>query len=161
MNIYYKQKKVSKSQIVPMDDLLLQFRASSLSASWNFYQLKKDELETHLRLRLETFQIIRIAVYTLKKDYYNENLADLVLNSASSDKVIQGKDKLIRKKDPVFLDPESKTGRSHFYAPVKFIGPLAVNTLWFNIAALWLMSIILYLYVQLLGIKGICMLQLT
>ena len=68
-----------------------------------------------------------------------------MLNSASSDKVIQGKDKLIRKKDPVFLDPESKTGRSHFYAPVKFIGPLAVNTLWFNIAALWLMSIILYL----------------
>lgn len=83
-------------------------------------------------------------VYELKQDYYNESLADLVLNSASTDKVIQGKDKLIRKKDPVFMNPLSKSGRSHFYAPVKYIGSLTIDTLWFNLGALWLMSLLLY-----------------
>ena len=88
------------------------------------------------------------AVYTLKQDHYNENLADLVLNSASTDKVIQGKNSLLRKKDPVFMAPLSRTGRAHFYAPVKFIGPLAIDTFWFNIGALWLMSLFLYLALQ-------------
>jgi ABC-type multidrug transport system ATPase subunit len=88
------------------------------------------------------------AVYALKQDFYNENLADLVLNSASTDKILQGKGKLIRKKDPVFMDPVSKAGRGHFYAPVKYIGPLAIDTFWFNIAALWLMSVLLYLSLQ-------------
>ena len=87
-------------------------------------------------------------VYRLKQDYYNESLADLVLNSASTDKVIQGKDKLIRKKDPVFMDPQSKAGRAHFYAPVKYIGPLAIDTFWFNLGALWLMSLLLYFTLQ-------------
>jgi hypothetical protein len=87
-------------------------------------------------------------VYALKQDFYNENLADLVLNSASTDKILQGKGKLIRKKDPVFMDPVSKAGRGHFYAPVKYIGPLAIDTFWFNIAALWLMSVLLYLSLQ-------------
>ena len=88
------------------------------------------------------------AVYAMKQDYYNENLADLVLNTASTDKIIQGKDRFIRKKDPVFMDPISRAGRGHFYAPVKFIGPLAIDTFWFNIMALWLMSLVLYLTLQ-------------
>jgi len=88
------------------------------------------------------------AVYALKRDYYNDNLADLVLNAACPDKVVQSKDRLIRKKDPVFMDPESQTGRAHFYAPVKYIGTLAIDTFWFNIGALWLMSLLLYLALQ-------------
>ncbi|MEI7490328.1 MAG: ATP-binding cassette domain-containing protein [Bacteroidota bacterium] len=88
------------------------------------------------------------AVYELKREYYNENLADLVLNSASTDKIIQGKDRLIRKKDPVFMEPESRAGRSHFYAPVKYLGTLEIDTFWFNIAALWFMSLLLYLSLQ-------------
>jgi ABC-type multidrug transport system ATPase subunit len=87
-------------------------------------------------------------VYAFRQEYYNDNLADLVLNTASTDKIIQGRDRLIRKKDPVFMDPESRLGKSHFYAPVKYIGNLAVDTLWFNLGALWLMSLVLYLTLQ-------------
>ena len=87
-------------------------------------------------------------VYAFRQEYYNDDLADLVLNSASTDKIIQGRDKLIRKKDPVFMDPVSRVGKSHFYAPLKFIGNLAISTLWFNICALWFMSLILYLTLQ-------------
>ncbi|MCX6282642.1 MAG: hypothetical protein NTW31_00150, partial [Bacteroidetes bacterium] len=48
----------------------------------------------------------------------------------------------------VFMEPESRAGRSHFYAPVKYLGTLAIDTFWFNIAALWFMSLLLYLALQ-------------
>ena len=41
--------------------------------------------------------------------------------------------------------PTSITGRAHFYAPVKIIGNRSVDTLWFNIMVIWLMSVILYI----------------
>jgi len=84
-------------------------------------------------------------VYTFKQKYYNENLADLLLNKTAENKIIEGKGFLIRKKDPVFMYPESKSGQAHFYAPVKIIGSLKINTFWFNFAVIWLMSALLYL----------------
>ncbi|MEI7981360.1 MAG: ABC transporter permease, partial [Bacteroidota bacterium] len=83
-------------------------------------------------------------VYQFKQGYYNENIADLVLNKGSENKIIEDKGKLIRKKDPVFMDPVSRNGRSHFYAPVKFIGPWEIDTFWFNFGVIWLMSFLLY-----------------
>lgn len=84
-------------------------------------------------------------VYAFKQKYYNENLADLLLNKAAENKIIEGKGFLIRKKDPVFMDPESKSGQAHFYAPVKIVGSLKIDTFWFNFAVIWLMSALLYL----------------
>ncbi len=84
-------------------------------------------------------------VYAFKQKYYNENLADLLLNKTAENKIIEGKGFLIRKKDPVFMEPESKSGQAHFYAPVKIIGSLKINTFWFNFAVIWLMSALLYL----------------
>lgn len=84
------------------------------------------------------------AVYKLKQDHHNENLADLVLNKSAENKIIEGDKRLIRKKDPIFMDPTSNDGRAHFYAPVKKIGNLVIDTLWFNLAVIWFMSIILY-----------------
>jgi len=84
-------------------------------------------------------------VYAFKQKYYNENLADLLLNKTAENKIIEGKGFLIRKKDPVFMEPESKSGQAHFYAPVKIIGSLKINTFWFDFAVIWLMSALLYL----------------
>jgi hypothetical protein len=84
------------------------------------------------------------AFYKFRQTYYNDNLADLVLNKGSENKILTGRDKLIRKKDPVFMEPLSRTGRAHFYAPVKFIGNLAIDTFWFNFGVIWLMSLLLY-----------------
>lgn len=83
-------------------------------------------------------------IYRFRQRYYNENLADLVMNKAAENKIIEGKGKLIRKKDPVFMDPESHIGRAHFYAPVKQIGNLKIDTFWFNCLVIWIMSLVLY-----------------
>jgi hypothetical protein len=42
------------------------------------------------------------------------------------------------------MKPGSKYGRAHFYAPYKQLGNLKIDTLLFNIAAIWIMTIFLY-----------------
>jgi hypothetical protein len=84
-------------------------------------------------------------VFQFRQAHYNENLADLVLNKGMENKIISADGKLIRKKDPVFMDPVKHDGRSHFYAPVKVLGSWRIGTFWFNFMVIWLMSLILYL----------------
>ncbi|MCX6305410.1 MAG: ATP-binding cassette domain-containing protein [Bacteroidetes bacterium] len=84
-------------------------------------------------------------VYQFKQAFYNENLADLVLNKGAENKIIEGQGRLIRKKDPIFMDPTSHDGNAHFYAPVKIVGQWKIDTFWFNFIVIWLMSFVLYL----------------
>ncbi|MFP4487839.1 MAG: ATP-binding cassette domain-containing protein, partial [Bacteroidales bacterium] len=76
----------------------------------------------------------------LKDNNHNKQLAEIVLNSTSTDKVYETEDRIIQKSDPVFMAPTSNTGRSHFFAPFKYLGRHKIDTLWFNVLAIWLMS---------------------
>lgn len=91
-------------------------------------------------------------IVRLKRDYQNESIQDLVLNSRDLRKLELRNDLLIRKDAPVYQTPRSKTGRAQFYAGSKRIFNLEIDTLWFNILVIWLMSMILYvsLYFKLL-----------
>ncbi len=65
-------------------------------------------------------------------------------NTNSLKKVYEYEGKLIQKAAPIYKLPESRIGRSHFYAGVKRLGNLKIKTLWFNIAILWIMTLVLY-----------------
>lgn len=80
-----------------------------------------------------------------KQKYYNKALADIVLNRNEINKVYQTQNRLIQKKDPVFMEPTSKFGKAHFYAPIKTLSTLKIDTLWYNIIMLWVLSGALYL----------------
>ena len=84
------------------------------------------------------------AMLLLKQRYYNNQIADVVTNKNEIVKIIETGNELVRKKDPVFMKPESNIGRAHFYAPVKIINNQQVETIWFNIIFIWLTSTILY-----------------
>ena len=88
----------------------------------------------------------------LKNDYHNENLANFCLNLRSKYKIIETKTKLIQKADPVYMIPTSNYGRAHFYAPYKILGNLHIDTYWFNLGAIWLLTLVFYitLYTDLL-----------
>lgn len=88
----------------------------------------------------------------LKNDNHNENVANFCLNLRSTDKIIETKSKLIQKADPVYMIPTSNYGRAHFYAPCKVLGNLHIDTYWFNLGAIWLLTLVLYitLYTDLL-----------
>ena len=80
----------------------------------------------------------------LKKDYYNVFLADLVQNKQDLHKIYETNDRLIQMMDPIYKDPDSNYGRAQFYAPVKKIFGLTIDTFWFDIFVIWLTVIILY-----------------
>lgn len=84
------------------------------------------------------------ALDEMRQNYYNQSLAGFALNQNSVAKIIEAKGKLIRKKDPVFMDPQSRIGRAHFYAPYKNLFGLHIDTLWFNFGVIWLMTLVLY-----------------
>lgn len=86
---------------------------------------------------------------TLKKQYYNHALADLVLNRNDVDKILEVNHHLVQVKDPIFKTPTSQWGRAHFYAPCKVVAGKRVGTLYFNMAILWAMSLLLYLLLYL------------
>ena len=81
----------------------------------------------------------------LKRQYYNKRLSDLVTNRTQLDMVYRGDDRLIQKKDPIYMRPYSAVGRAHFYAPYKVIGDTHIPTFVFNMSFIWFMSIVLYL----------------
>jgi hypothetical protein len=80
------------------------------------------------------------AFQELREQNYNENLSDIVLNRLNTNKIYDSNNRLIQKADPVFMKPGSKYGRAHFYAPYKQIGNLKIDTLPFNILAIWIMT---------------------
>lgn len=87
------------------------------------------------------------AFIKLEEENENEALNQLVTNSndISGERCMEKDGKLIRRIDLVFYDPEeSNWGSAHFYAPRKKIAGIYVDTLYFNTAIIWLMTIILW-----------------
>lgn len=90
----------------------------------------------------------------LKKENYNENLAEFVTNSNSLDRIIEYNNHLYQKIDPVFQDPTQKFIKAHFYAPQKMFLGKFYSTFWVNIIVIWLMSILMYFTLHFKALKG-------
>jgi ABC-type multidrug transport system ATPase subunit len=84
----------------------------------------------------------------LKRSCHNEKLAQLVLNRNDLHKIIKKKDQLLRKMDPVYMDPFNRQGRAHFFVSAKILGQKHVPTLYFNLAVIWIMTIILFVLLR-------------
>ena len=99
--------------------------------------LKDEKLSSY---NAETFNQI-------KDKYYNDFVADAVMNVDSKDKVIIYQDHLVQKIDPIFEIPKPKNAidyRAHFYAPQKHFLGSYYNTFWFNVLVIWIGCIILF-----------------
>ena len=90
----------------------------------------------------------------LMDNYENKRLKDMVLDrdNPNQDKTIETGYKIIRKYDPGYMKATSKYGRAQFYAPVKMIGNKEIDTFWFNLLVLWVVTLFFYiiLYFKLL-----------
>ncbi len=97
-------------------------------------------------INLQKTDAAKAAFLKLREDYENEGLSQLVKNAndISGERCLEKEGRLIQQIEPIFLDPtESSIGRAHFFAPRKnFLGML-IPTYWFNIAVIWLMSLVL------------------
>jgi hypothetical protein len=89
----------------------------------------------------------------LKEANYNESLMNMVLNRLNTNKIYESDNKLIQKADPVFMKPGSKYGRAHFFAPYKMLGNMKIDTLLFNVIAIWIMTVVLFVTLYLNALK--------
>ncbi len=105
--------------------------------------LKKDEVFSKLSKKLGGPDKVSI----LKEDYYNKRLAEMVLNKNEVKKIVETQNhKLFQIKDPIFKAPETNHGRAHFYAAEKFMFGKSIDTVWFNVAVIWLTIIMMYVF---------------
>jgi len=83
-------------------------------------------------------------VFAFKRRYHNTALENLVLNKNEVEKITNVDFRFIRKYNPAYAIPTATNGRAHMFAPVKRIGNLTIDTLWFNTLVLWIISGLFY-----------------
>jgi ABC-type multidrug transport system ATPase subunit len=92
----------------------------------------------------------------MKVRYQNEAVTNLVENNADPVRIIQWNGELLQKIYPIYSDDRRPSSafdfRAPFYSPVKQMFGRKFNTLYFNIAVIWSMTIVLFitLYFELL-----------
>lgn len=82
-----------------------------------------------------------------RRAYHNESISDLATKFTEKNKILQYKDELVQQNDPVFRDPLPNhllDFRSHFLAPRKHFLGMYFDTFWFNLSAIWIMTLLLY-----------------
>jgi hypothetical protein len=80
-----------------------------------------------------------------KNKYFNEKLDEFVTNKTETDKSLVFRNRLYQKMNPIYMDPEYKFIKAHFYSPKKMVFGLSVDTFVVNVIVLWMMTILLYL----------------
>jgi hypothetical protein len=88
----------------------------------------------------------------LRNRYHNASLEEFVINKNESTRIVEFNGELVQKMDPIFMDPEYKFIKAHFYSPTKRVFGAYFDTYIINVAVLWSITILLYfaLYFRLL-----------
>jgi ABC-type multidrug transport system ATPase subunit len=116
---------------------------------YNKYSEEKDKLISTLRKDEKSSE----EYFKIKREYDNEALTEFVTNSNVMERIIEYKGQLYQKINPIYMDPQSKFIKAHFYAPRKQIFGNYYSTFWINIIVLWVITLALYvvLYYRLLN----------
>lgn len=106
----------------------------------HYNALKDQKMEALIERMGSTDKVVRF-----KQKYYNEALAEWVLDKKEVRQFEFTGEKYIQKKHPGYKDPTGKWGRAHFYAPAKQFGPLLIPTPLFNVLTIWVGILFLYI----------------
>jgi hypothetical protein len=117
-----------------------------LAREFNLRQRQTTKLKDSLTNRIASDGIENEKLVHLKTDYYNNGLASFVLNDEPTlKKSAETPKRIIRKFQPGYMPPTANNGRAHFCAPYKMVGNLKIDTFWFNLIVVWLVSLLLYI----------------
>ena len=136
-------EKFSVTEARDLTDWLDKYR-SALLVHRNRLGQEKDVLTDSLKSRAGGLE----PYVELKRQHHNEKVAQLVLNRNDLHKIVKKDGFLLRKMDPIYMDPLKRNGRAHFLASEKRLGKWSVPTLHFNLAVIWVMSVILYVLLR-------------
>lgn len=82
---------------------------------------------------------------SLRKTHTNRTIQRQILNLHDLEPIGAAKDGLFQRTLPIYRTPESRWGQAHFLARYKRLGEYLVPTYPFNLAAIFLLTILLYL----------------
>ena len=80
----------------------------------------------------------------LRDKYANESLEEFVTNKNETEKVIEYRDEIVQKLDPIYMEPEHNFVKAHFYAPTKRVFGNEADTYWINTLVLWVITLATY-----------------
>jgi ABC-type multidrug transport system ATPase subunit len=112
-----------------------------------FYQKKQNKAISMLDQQVAdlTAQLGgKEALVELKKDNCNDFLSDLVMNRNEIHKIHDTGNGFVQLADPIYKDPVESNGRAHFYAPIKKLGSMEIDTYYFNLMVIWAFSLLMY-----------------
>ena len=113
---------------------------SNLTKKTNLLEYQKDSITNHLLAGgMTSLDLIK-----LKENNHNAAVSEMVLNTNEMRKIIETEGKLIRKDSPIYQPSHPGNGRAPFFAALKSLGGIKINTLYFNTGVIWLMSLLLY-----------------
>jgi hypothetical protein len=137
--------KITAEIAVAANDLVEQLRKYYIDY-YNFADDKRNTLIEKLQKENGNSFII------LRNKYHNASLEEFVINKNESTKIVEFNGELVQKMDPIFMDPEYKFIKAHFYSPTKRVFGVNFDTFIINVSVLWIMTILLYfaLYFRLL-----------
>jgi hypothetical protein len=111
-----------------------------------FISLKKEATARTNTISQSLINAIgRNQLVILRENYENKRLNSLVLDEETIKKIFETPGRFIQKYNPGYMKSTSKVGRAHFFAPYKKLGNFEIDTYWFNLSILWIVSIILYI----------------
>ncbi len=84
------------------------------------------------------------AFLELRDKYANEALEEFVVNKNETEKIIEFRDEIVQKLDPIYMNPEHNFVKAHFYSPVKRIFGNETDTYWVNTLVLWFITLSTY-----------------
>ncbi|NOZ45847.1 MAG: ATP-binding cassette domain-containing protein [Chlorobi bacterium] len=102
--------------------------------------LKRDELYSVLLNKIG-----KENVQKMKFSNVNDRINEFVLNNKEISRIKTTQDKIVQLYEPIYITPRYNNGRAQFYAPVKILWNYEIDTLVFNIIAIWLFVVILYI----------------
>ena len=126
-------EKINKNAISFLDSLKKKFIQKKKAA-----MELKDSVSVSIATSMGLNQFV-----VFRDNFENKRLADIVLERPSFSATLETHDRIIQKFDPGFMKATSNYGRAHYYAPVKKIGNLEIDTYWFNLIVIWISSILL------------------
>lgn len=107
----------------------------------NYYITEKDNII--VELREEGVDLVEI-----KEGNVNTAISDVVTAKNQKQKYVIVNNEIIRKTEPVFFVANTLSGRSHFFAPEKQFLLFQIDTFWFNLMIIWVITLFLYIFLQ-------------
>jgi ABC-type multidrug transport system ATPase subunit len=108
-------------------------------AHYNNISLKKEALLNKLQSE------DKAGFFKMRDDYTNDKLEEFVTNKNETQGSIEYKGEIVQKAQPIYMDPNFNFIKAHFYAPVKKVFGINVDTFVVNVLVLWIITIGLYL----------------